>query len=189
MPIQLEILKSRPFAGSALYSSGCVARSQVLYGTVVGNVTDLSNRSIPNAQVVVTNKLTDVSTTVTSNAAGDYEGPQSGAWNIPGPTFRSCFASIAIENLEVKANVTARADEHLNLSSCAADGRSQCDRGGAADRQRYDPRRDQRKGISECPNWRIQQLSEPSQPAPGSNAVQVSELGDGYSLTFADDQY
>jgi hypothetical protein len=102
---------------TALQFPACVARSQVLYGTVVGNITDPSSRSIPNATVVVTNKQTGVSATVSSNTAGNYE-----IHNLTPGTYRiqisaSGFTSIAVDSLDVRANVTARADESLKITS------------------------------------------------------------------------
>ncbi len=102
---------------AVLQLSVCVAYSQTLYGTVVGNITDVSSLSIPNATVVATNKQTGVSATVSSNAAGDYEihNLTPGIYRVqisaPG------FASVAVDGLDVRANVTARADEHLKISS------------------------------------------------------------------------
>ena len=104
-------------AVAALQLSIALAYSQVLYGTIVGNISDLSNQSVPNAIVVVTNTQTGVSATVGSNAAGDYEvhNLTPGVYRVkisaPG------FASVAVDGLDVSANVTARADEHLKLSS------------------------------------------------------------------------
>jgi len=102
---------------AALQFSVCVAHSQVLYGTIVGNITDLSSKSVPNAIVVVTNTLTGVSARVSSNSAGDYE-----IRNLAPGTYRvevsaAGFASVAVGALDVRANVTARADEHLKIAS------------------------------------------------------------------------
>lgn len=103
----------------ALQLSVCVAYSQVLYGTIVGNITDASNKTIPNATVIVTNKQTGVSATASSNSAGDYEvhNLTPGIYRIqisaPG------FASVAVDGLDVRANLTTRADQHLDIASAS----------------------------------------------------------------------
>jgi len=102
---------------AVLQLSVCVAYSQVLYGTILGNITDLSSQSIPNATVIATNIQTGISANVTSNAAGEFEihNLTPGIYRVqisaPG------FASVAVAGLEVNANVTARADQHLKVAS------------------------------------------------------------------------
>ena len=48
------------------------AKAQVLYGSVVGTVTDQSGAVLPNAQVTVTNEQTGFTRQATSNASGQY---------------------------------------------------------------------------------------------------------------------
>ena len=117
MHIQIKRFLRFGLALAALHLSVCGAYSQVLYGTIVGNVTDASNQTIPNATVVATNTQTSVSTTVSSNSAGDYE-----VRNLPPGTYRiqisaAGFATVAVGGVDVRANVTARADEHLSVAS------------------------------------------------------------------------
>src|SRR6266508_847729 len=46
--------------------------AQVLYGTIVGNVTDASGAAVPGATVTITNKLTNVSRETITNEVGSY---------------------------------------------------------------------------------------------------------------------
>src|SRR5882757_2008235 len=102
---------------AVLQLSVCVAYSQTLYGFIVGNITDVSSQTVPNATVVATNTQTGASTTVSSNAAGDYEirNLTPGIYHVqisaPG------FATVAVAGLDVRANIIARADQHLNVAS------------------------------------------------------------------------
>jgi hypothetical protein len=102
---------------AVLQLSVCVAYSQTLYGSIVGNINDVSSQTVPNATVVATNTQTGVSTTVSSNSAGDYE-----IRNLTPGIYRvqisaSGFASVAVDGLDVRANVIARADQHLKIAS------------------------------------------------------------------------
>jgi hypothetical protein len=102
---------------AVLQLSVCVAYSQTLYGSIVGNITDVSSQTVPNATVVATNTQTGTSTTVSSNAAGDYE-----IRNLTPGTYRvqisaPGFATVAVAGLDVRANIIARADQHLNVAA------------------------------------------------------------------------
>lgn len=104
---------------AALQLSVCVAYSQVLYGSIVGNITDPSSQSIPNAIVLATNTQTGVSTTVNSNSVGEFEihNLTPGVYRVkisaPG------FSTVSVDGLNVSANITVRADEQLKLASVA----------------------------------------------------------------------
>jgi hypothetical protein len=101
----------------ALQLSVCVAHSQVLYGSIVGNISDPGSQSIPNATVVATNTGTGVSTSASSNAVGDYEirNLTPGIYSIR--VTASGFAKVAVNGLDVRANVTVRSDQHLTVAS------------------------------------------------------------------------
>jgi hypothetical protein len=94
-----------------------VAYSQTLYGSIVGNLTDVSGHTVPNATVVATNTQTGVSTTVSSNSAGDYEirNLTPGIYRVQVSALG--FASVAVARLDVRANIIARSDQHLNVAS------------------------------------------------------------------------
>ena len=117
MRIRIQQFIRLSLAIAVLQLSVCVGYSQTLYGSIVGNVTDVSNKTIPNATVVATNTQTGVSATVNSNAAGDYE-----IRNLTPGIYRvdisaRGFATVAVGGLDVRANIIARADQHLNIAS------------------------------------------------------------------------
>ena len=117
MHIRIKQFIRFSLAIAVLQMSVCVAYSQTLYGSIVGNVTDVSSQTIPNATVIATNTQTGVSTTVSANSVGDYE-----IRNLTPGIYRvqisaTGFASVAVAGLDVQANVIARADQHLNVAS------------------------------------------------------------------------
>src|SRR4051812_1155562 len=57
---------------SIVFSSGYPARAQVLYGSIVGSVTDPSGASVPAATVRVTQTQTNEIREVSTNDAGGY---------------------------------------------------------------------------------------------------------------------
>ena len=58
------------------------ASAQVLYGSIVGNVTDQTGAVVPSATLTVTNTSTGLSRQATSDAAGYYSIP-----NLPEGTY------------------------------------------------------------------------------------------------------
>ena len=65
------------FAGilGTLAMSLCLAKpanAQVLYGSVVGTVTDQAGALLPNAEVKITNDLTGFTRSATSSSSGQY---------------------------------------------------------------------------------------------------------------------
>lgn len=117
MHIRIKQFIRFSLALAVLQLSACVAYSQTLYGSIVGNVTDVSSQTIPNATVVAKNIQTGVSTTVSSNSAGDYEirnlAPGIYRIQISAPG----FATVAVAGLDVRANVIARADQRLSVAA------------------------------------------------------------------------
>ena len=59
-----------------LCATAYVAHAQYENGSVVGTIRDSSGAPVPNAQVVITNTGTAATTTLTTNAQGDYDAPQ-----------------------------------------------------------------------------------------------------------------
>jgi hypothetical protein len=77
------------------------AAAQVLYGSIVGNVTDPTHAAVPDATVTIVETNTGQSRTAATNHAGPYSFPtlrsgtceirvtKSGFQNIPKAMFRS----------------------------------------------------------------------------------------------------
>jgi hypothetical protein len=85
------------------------ALGQVAGGNVTGTMTDFSRSPIPNAQVVVKNRATDVTRTVTANGDGFYSAPnlQPGDYEVTASP--AAFGPKAV-------NVTLTVGEDLVLS-------------------------------------------------------------------------
>src|SRR5262245_46619432 len=69
---------------AALSGSSAAAMAQVLYGSLVGNVTDATRGAVPGALVTITHKETGASREATTDAAGAFHFPavQSGTYTI-----------------------------------------------------------------------------------------------------------
>jgi hypothetical protein len=91
------------------------ASAQVLYGSVVGNVTDESGASVPGAEVTLTNKLTGGTRTTVTNESGSFSIPtvQNGEYTVR--VAREGFRTATNENLTVAVNTVVRADFRLSL--------------------------------------------------------------------------
>ncbi|MBM3740511.1 MAG: carboxypeptidase regulatory-like domain-containing protein, partial [Acidobacteria bacterium] len=93
--------------------SPVMALAQILYGGLLGNVTDASSAAIPGAKVVVTHQGTGTTREGTANESGIFSFPtiQPGAYqvNVTAGGFRSYKQT----GIEVAANSTTRADVKL----------------------------------------------------------------------------
>ncbi|MBI1357853.1 MAG: TonB-dependent receptor plug domain-containing protein [Acidobacteria bacterium] len=95
------------------------AQAQVLYGTLLGNVTDPSGSSAPGAEVVVRSLSTGRERTVQTDGQGFYalRDLQGGEYDVavtaPG------FSLSERSSVEIRANVETRVDFQLALESSA----------------------------------------------------------------------
>ncbi len=91
------------------------AQAQVLYGSLVGNVTDPNGAAIPGAKVEITN----VATGGVSSATTDYRGAYSlndlqvGVYKVS--ISQATFKTTVNENLRIEANKTYRFDAQLEI--------------------------------------------------------------------------
>jgi hypothetical protein len=103
------------FLGACLAATPAAA--QVLYGSIVGSITDPTSAVVPNATVSATNKETGQVRTASTNTQGAYTfvAVQPGTYeikvNAPG------FKSAASENVEVSSNNATRADLALQVGN------------------------------------------------------------------------
>src|SRR5262245_66327478 len=67
-----------------LGGSAATLRAQVLYGSLVGNITDESGATLPGATVTVTHKETGASRETVTDSTGSYRFPNllSGTYTI-----------------------------------------------------------------------------------------------------------
>jgi hypothetical protein len=91
------------------------AAAQVLYGSMVGNVTDETGASVPGAEVTITNRQTGAVRQTITNENGGYSIPtvQSGAYTVR--VTREGFRAASNENVNVAVNSVVRADFRLSL--------------------------------------------------------------------------
>ncbi len=104
---------------AAVVIGGCVwapsAEAQVLYGSLVGNVTDPSRAAVPNAAVKIVNQGTAQEWQVTTNEAGLYSASTlpAGTYNVT--VTAKGFQPITQEGVAVAANNVVRVDVGLNV--------------------------------------------------------------------------
>jgi len=93
------------------------AASQILYGSLTGNVTDPSGAAVVGATVTITETATNQTRTTTTNDAGIYNFP-----TIPGGTYElkvqaQGFRTLVRKDVTVSTNSVARVDVQLELGA------------------------------------------------------------------------
>ncbi|MFB3778612.1 MAG: TonB-dependent receptor domain-containing protein, partial [Bryobacteraceae bacterium] len=93
------------------------AAAQVLYGSIVGNVTDPSNAPVPGATVTITNRETNQTRQATTNDAGGFSFPNvpSGIYDVK--ISRDGFRPFTAQHVDVTINNVTRADARLELGA------------------------------------------------------------------------
>ena len=90
--------------------------AQVLYGSLVGIVTEESQAIVPGVEVTINNKDTNLTRRVRTNESGSYSFPnlQAGTYTI---TIKMAgFADFKTDNVEVGQNSTVRRDAVLKIA-------------------------------------------------------------------------
>ncbi|HEX5411682.1 MAG TPA: TonB-dependent receptor [Terriglobia bacterium] len=105
--IACAILLAVPRAGIA----------QVLYGTLVGHVTDPSGAAVPGVKVTIINQGTNTQTSTTTNSSGDYTFSTIVAGNYTLQVAQQGFQSYRRIDVPVTINAVARADVTLTLGA------------------------------------------------------------------------
>jgi len=95
------------------------AESQILYGSIVGNVKDTSNAVVPGAQVVVTHKETNQSREATTNSVGAYSFPTLQPSPYELRVSHEGFRTFTQSEVLVTINSVTRADVELQLGAVA----------------------------------------------------------------------
>lgn len=90
--------------------------AQVLYGSLVGSVTDSSGAAVPNAKIEVRNSATGLSRETNSDDRGNFQFN-----NLPGGTYvvnisAASFSKFEQTDLAINANTTVRIDARLNVA-------------------------------------------------------------------------
>ncbi|HET7287603.1 MAG TPA: carboxypeptidase-like regulatory domain-containing protein, partial [Pyrinomonadaceae bacterium] len=90
-------------------------RAQVLYGSLVGNVTDPNGAAVSGAKVEIANVATGDVTTATTDDRGAYSvnDLQAGVYKVS--VSRSSFKTTVKADVRIEANRTARFDTQLEI--------------------------------------------------------------------------
>lgn len=100
---------------TALLSLAGVSSAQVLYGSLVGNVSDPSSAAVPSATLRLTNNRTGVTSQVSSDSSGAFvfNNIQSGSYSLE--CVADGFNGFRRELIEVPSNEVVRIDISLQL--------------------------------------------------------------------------
>ncbi len=91
--------------------------AQVLYGSVVGHVTDQSGAAVPGAKITLTNQDTNISTQATSNASGDFTVSNIVAGTYTLQTSKQGFQAYRRTGIPVTINAVSRTDVRLTVGA------------------------------------------------------------------------
>jgi hypothetical protein len=96
------------------------ANAQVLYGSIVGTVTDPSAAIIPGAKVDAVEMHKGITQETTTDSAGFYRFPEllPGLWKVV--VSASGFNSVETDNIVLDANTVVREDEKLSIGKATA---------------------------------------------------------------------
>jgi len=114
-PRRLGALLSASLMALALLAGASSASAQVLYGSIVGNVTDASGAALPGATVAIQQAETTLSREMVSDHAGAYSftAVPSGTYAIT--VTMTGFRTFSRANVPVSLNSVARVDARLEL--------------------------------------------------------------------------
>src|SRR5260370_20947542 len=93
------------------------ADAQVLYGSIVGNVSDSSSAAVPKATVTAINKGTNQSREVITNDSGSYSFTDLQGGNYILKVSQQGFKSFDQTDITVSANNVSRIDVVLQLGA------------------------------------------------------------------------
>ena len=104
-------------AVAACFLAPATAWSQVLYGSLVGNVRDATGAAVPGATVTITSKETNQVRTTTTNDEGGYSIPtvQSGTYEVRAS--KEGFRPMVEGAVPVSINTVARIDFTMQVGS------------------------------------------------------------------------
>jgi hypothetical protein len=118
VPQRIGVLLMTRFFAAALLMSVCTgAPAQVLYGTLLGNVTDTTGAVVAGATVTATNNGTGVTMTATTDNSGIYRFGNliTGTYKVS--ISAPAFASAVGENILIQTNAERRFDAQLHPES------------------------------------------------------------------------
>jgi outer membrane receptor protein involved in Fe transport len=93
------------------------AVAQVLYGSIVGTVTDEANLAVPGATVTITHAETNQARETTSNETGNYVFPNVAAGTYRVDVTLPGFQSFRAQDIVVRLNTAVRVDARLAVGT------------------------------------------------------------------------
>jgi carboxypeptidase family protein/TonB-dependent receptor-like protein len=90
-------------------------QAQVLYGSIVGNVTDSNGAAVAGVTISITHKETGQSRQAVTDASGSYDFPTVLAGTYTVKVGKSGFKTMTMENIAVTLNNLTRADISLEI--------------------------------------------------------------------------
>ncbi len=105
-----------PFLFAALASP---VKAQVLYGSIVGNVTDSSGAAVPGASVKLTQTETNLAREIITNATGSYVYNDAPAGTYQITISKEGFQVFTTRNVTVQNNTATRVDASLNVGAAS----------------------------------------------------------------------
>jgi hypothetical protein len=103
------------FVSLVILSTPVVA--QVLYGSIVGTVTDEANLAVPGATVTITHAETNLARETTSNETGNYLFPNVAAGTYRVDVTLPGFQSFRAQDIVVRLNAAVRVDAKLAVGT------------------------------------------------------------------------
>ena len=101
---------------AAVNFSSVPSMGQVLYGSLVGNVTDQSQGAVRGAQVTIVNQETNLRRTTTTNDVGLYSFPNISSGRYSVTVKIAGFSDFVRTDIPVAVNSSVRVDAQLKLS-------------------------------------------------------------------------
>jgi hypothetical protein len=92
-------------------------RAQVLYGSIVGHITDPSGAAVPGAKVHAINEGTNISRVAVTNSAGDYSFTDAVAGTYTIQVAREGFKTSERKDIPVTINAVRRVDVVLEVGT------------------------------------------------------------------------
>jgi Carboxypeptidase regulatory-like domain/TonB-dependent Receptor Plug Domain len=93
------------------------AIAQVLYGSIVGTVTDSSDLAVPGATVTITPAETNQARETTTNETGNYTFPNVAAGTYRVDVTLPGFQSFRAQDIAVRLNTAVRVDAKLSVGT------------------------------------------------------------------------
>ena len=91
------------------------AHAQVIFGSIVGNITDPSGAPVPGAQVKIVEQNTGITRSTVSTGAGVYSFPDLPAGSYSIRVTKEGFSSVDVSNVAVTVDQVARVDAPLKV--------------------------------------------------------------------------